>query len=359
MKKERNVSSGNYPYINARVRGMKSKLIKKEDYEKLLHMGLEEFIHFLEESDYKKEIDFFAMHRSGCALAEFAVAENFSKTMKKLKSISKGTDVNTIVRGYLKRWSIWNIKIIVRGKYAGESPETIKSCVLDLSDPKVNIDELVEEKVTIEDVMEKTGLTRNCSRMIDSIKLFREKNSLSYLENCLDWYYYSLITEFAKRIPAQESFIRKFIEKEVDTLNIKIILKMKREKFLREEILKNIIRYRSARGKLKTWDEFVNAPDMDSLLELFSKTSYWPAMEPGVKDFKESNRLSMLESGLEKHVLEHAFLLLHQQPLSISPIIGYMIAKRVEMKNLGMLARSKEVSLDEDFMRRHLVIAGA
>ncbi|MCK4883512.1 MAG: V-type ATPase subunit, partial [Candidatus Diapherotrites archaeon] len=245
------------------------------------------------------------------------------------------------------------------GKYSGESPDIIKASTMDLNDPKVNISELLDENVSIEEVLEKTGIIRNCPRMVKSVKRFQEENSLFYIENCLDWYYYGLVINFAKRIPAQEKYIRKFIENEVEALNIKIMLKMKRENFSKEEILKNIIHYKSESGKQKIWRDLIEAEDIESVFELLSKTNYRSVIEQGVEVYKKSNKLSTIESGLEKHILEQAYLLLHQHPLSISPIIGYVIAKRVEMKNLGMLARSKEVGLDEEFIHRHLVIAGA
>ena len=49
----RKLSLGKYPYTYARVSVMKGNLLKKEEYQKLLKMSLNEIISFLQNSEYK------------------------------------------------------------------------------------------------------------------------------------------------------------------------------------------------------------------------------------------------------------------------------------------------------------------
>ena len=48
---------GMYPYTYARVSAMKGKLIQRDQYQKMLRMGTNEVTKFLQETEYRKEID--------------------------------------------------------------------------------------------------------------------------------------------------------------------------------------------------------------------------------------------------------------------------------------------------------------
>ena len=59
----------NYAYSVTRVRAMKSKLLPKESYPRLLNMGIDEITRFIQESEYKNDVDELAMKYSGGDLA--------------------------------------------------------------------------------------------------------------------------------------------------------------------------------------------------------------------------------------------------------------------------------------------------
>ena len=59
---------------------------------------------------------------------------------------------------------------------------------------------------------------------------------------------------------------------------------------------------------------------------------------------------------LNHYLLDRAALLLHQNPLSIDVILGYMFAKEVEIRNLKTLIKGRQLGLDEDFINRELIV---
>ena len=46
-----------YIYVSTRMRVRKAKLIPREEYLRMLNMGLPEFTRLIEEMEYKREID--------------------------------------------------------------------------------------------------------------------------------------------------------------------------------------------------------------------------------------------------------------------------------------------------------------
>ena len=55
--KPKELNLGKYPYTYVRTTVMKSLLFKKADYEKMLKMDFNEIAKFMQDSNYKKEID--------------------------------------------------------------------------------------------------------------------------------------------------------------------------------------------------------------------------------------------------------------------------------------------------------------
>ena len=113
-----------YAYSTARVHAMKVKLFPQETYTKLLVMALPELARFIEESEYKTEVDELARTHSGTDLIEFATHLNLARTFVKLTEMTMGEPHDLIVE-YLRRWDIREIKTILRGKLYGASDEEI------------------------------------------------------------------------------------------------------------------------------------------------------------------------------------------------------------------------------------------
>ena len=118
-----------WAYIVARVKVMKRRLIPSEEYKKLLNMSFDEIVRYLEETEYKKEIDELAYKYSGPRLLDYALSLNLGRTYKKIQDVSFGLAKN-IITEYLKRWDIWNIITIVRGKLVNVSAEEIEESLV-------------------------------------------------------------------------------------------------------------------------------------------------------------------------------------------------------------------------------------
>ena len=119
VKKEKNSSLklGTYPYLNTRVRVMKSKLMNKNDYSKLLKMSHEEISRFIADVDYRKEMDELAVKYTGADLLELAINANAAKSFSKIIRLSSG-DAQLIIAQYLTRFDVLNLKTILRGVYS-------------------------------------------------------------------------------------------------------------------------------------------------------------------------------------------------------------------------------------------------
>jgi V/A-type H+-transporting ATPase subunit C len=144
----------------------------------------------------------------------------------------------------------------------------------------------------------------------------------------------------------------KFIRTEIDIKNIKTIFRMKKEEIPEEEI-ENII---LEGGFLISADEIrkmVQLP-FEELVNSIENYPYWDAISEIVSPNMES--LTDVETSLTKYVIKSTSSFSHVYPLSIVPIMDYILNKKVEVANLRIIIRGKASNLNEEIIRNKLVI---
>ncbi len=341
------------PYLNARVRVMKSKLIVPEDYPKLLKMTPSEVSHFLGDGEYKAQIDELAVKHDGADLIELALNANASKSYGKVMRISKGTTREVITK-YLLRLDIANLKTVLRGFYSGTSEEEISQAII--PGCRISVDALLFllKKESMDDILSDSSVLRVFPHL-KSYTAPKDGITLAYIENLLDSNYYTELFAIAEALPKNASVFKTFLMNEIDLLNINTLLVMKKEGSKKEDILPMII---GAGANLKTAfiKNAASAENLEQLLDLFETTKYSREIQDGRSDALEGS-LSTIKRELDKRHMRKAFLLLHSHPLSVAPVLGYVFAKEVEIRNLKMISRAKYLGLPEEFMEKNLIIA--
>ncbi|KXS46890.1 MAG: V-type H+-transporting ATPase subunit C, partial [Methanohalophilus sp. T328-1] len=78
---------------------MKSNLLPKETYPRLINMDLDEITRFIEETRYKQDVDELARKFIGVDLIEHALNRNLAVTFSKLIDISEG-ELNYLITEY-------------------------------------------------------------------------------------------------------------------------------------------------------------------------------------------------------------------------------------------------------------------
>jgi V/A-type H+/Na+-transporting ATPase subunit C len=338
-----------YPYTYARTSVMKSLLFKKQDYQKMLKMGFSEIAKYMQETNYKKEINELAGEFSGAELLEQALNKNLANIFKKLIRISPG-ELELLIREYAKRKDIEDIKTILRGKFTGvEEKEVLKSIT---SGGTLSNDffHKLFKKDSIEEVLRSNSIV-DYSSLEPGLIYFKEKNSLMLIENALDRAYYNRIISLTKNLPTETNLFKKFLLNEIEVLNILSLLSLKKSKV--EKAREFII---TAGGLIDPKiTKMAEMDDLNDILKLLQTTRYKGAIESGIKELQESGSLITLENEMYKHLLKQNALLLHQSPLSPNVILGFMLAKDIEVRNLRILVKGKQLGLDEIFIEKQLV----
>lgn len=329
-----------YAYIVARTKVMKSRLLKGEDFRKLLNMSFDEIVRFLEETEYRKEIDEIGYRYSGPRLLDYALASNLAKTYRKILQVSFG-DARTLIREYLKRWDVWNIINIIRGKNAGVQPELMEETIV----PAGEFSEeylkslMVKEMDEIVKEMEGTPYYEALSK-IGSVPM-------NVVEDEMYKAYYRKIVEIPAREFETKLFVN-FIKMEIDIRNIKTILRLKIDGASTEEILERII----PGGYELTEDEArkLAAMSFDEISKSLEGYWFWKEVE------NVTEELSEIEVNFDKAWISAIARRASNYPLSVLPVLQYMVLKKVEVDNLRILGWGKYYGLPNEEIERQMVI---
>lgn len=331
-----------YAYIVARVRAMKSKLIPKEMYSKFINMEIPEITRFIEESEYKKDVDELGKKYRGTDLFEHALNQNLALTYRKLIEVSQD-EANFLITEYLRSWDIWNIKTILRGKLSRATEDEILEDVVSAGQLRFRDLTEIVKIATIE------GVIAALSGTPYHPALTGYKGDLAEIEDRLDKMYYTNIIEAAGA--SGNKLFLKFLKTEIDLKNIKMLFRMKRAGMERDDILKSLI---SGGMELRDADlaRLASLPFAEFVRSL-EEFSYWKA----ISDISgELGSLINIETRLDKYGLMYAARISYYHPLSILPILDYILSKKIETDNLRIIVRGKETALPEDIIRAHLVM---
>lgn len=353
MEEPKKIELGFYPYTYVRTVVMRTLLFKREDYHKMLKMGFYEIAKFLQESHYKNEINALATEYSGADLLELALNKNLAESFKKLMRISS-YEIGLLVREYAKRKDIDDIKTILRGKFTNADEKIILKSITAAGTLSYDFLASLIKKESIEEILKNNSIV-SFSLLKSGLKEMNEKKSLVSIENIFDKFYYNHLIQFSRILPKEGALFKNFLLKEVEVLNILTLLRLKKAK-LNKEAIKNFIILTGNRLIDSKILAVANAEQLEDLPKVFEKTEYKGMIAQGIEEFKKTDSLISLETELYKHLLKRSILFTHQHPLSIDTILGYMFSKDMEVRNLRIIIKGKQLGLREDFIESQLIL---
>ena len=345
-----------YEYIGARIRGMKSRLLKRKELEALgAKLDISSLIDELEDTPYRKDLEDASVQYSGLACVEEALRRNLGKTFRLILNLVKGEDAETLINVLLNKWDVQNIKTILRGKNIQEAPEEIAESLAPagaLSD--ATLTELIKQSdvKAVIDLLATWGIEYS-RPLTQHFKEFSETRQLVVLEYALDKFYYDHALRAVAGDSYDEGIIRGILRTEIDVTNIKNVLRIIRDKVELED--PNF--YFIPGGKELDVDKFSALSKnrtMDGVTKQLAGSSYdFLARLPD--QYATAEKISPFEKELDRFVLQRALSLFSGDPLSIALVIGYLWAKLNEITNIRIIAMCKAEYVPEKEVMEELV----
>ena len=341
-----------YIYVSTRLRVRKAKLLAPEEYQRMLNMSLPEIIRLIGETEYQKEVDELGTSFEGIDLIEVALSWNLAKEYQRVIDLAPGA-LKEFTMAYLRRWDIYNVLTILRGKMQGMKEGKIKEVLI----PAGSLDKVILDRVLGEE---------SCERVADALKGWKmyptlavgiqegcTAGSFAKLENDLYKQLYADLLTIARRGVKGGSQFLKFVQLEIDVKNIKTLFRMRGDGY--EEDAREFF----IPGSTFTPEELQQMNQMgsrneviDAIIGRIKSVSVLTALE----ELRSEKSEQEVDAELTKTQLDHMEQLSKINPFSIHPILVYLEKKKYEVFNLRAIARGKESRLAGDTIAKYLVI---
>ncbi|MDD1717197.1 MAG: V-type ATP synthase subunit C [Methanoregulaceae archaeon] len=351
------IGSSPYIYVSTRLRVRRAQLIPKEEYLRMLNMSLPEITRFIQESEYKREIDELSPAFSGIDLLEVALSWNLAKNYQKVLAITP-SGLQFMTQSYLRRWDIQNVLTILRGKTQRLSIGRIKEVLIPAGElDRVFLDRLIAEP-SVDRVVEGLKKWRLYPVLLKEYTQFDSSDSFAHMENELyKKFYEEVIADAMSGVRGGKAFLE-YIRLDIDIKN-----------------LQNLFRLRAGKETADVKDILIpggSVPieDLERLntvrdAEEFADTAKSMVKSPPLLNVLEEGRKSGAFSGAGLHEVELALTRMQlkqiefmskMHPFTIWPILAYLERKKFEIFNLRAITRGKESNLPTDRIKSYLVV---
>ncbi|WP_456471905.1 V-type ATP synthase subunit C [Methanocaldococcus sp.] len=331
-----------YAYVNARVRSREGKLLDKSKISELIEAGsLEEMIGLLGDTEYSK----YLANARDVLEVEKALNECLADLYKFLYNVSPNK-AKEVLKILMMKFDIKNIKTLIRAKRAGLSPEeTYKLLIPAGTLPIEKLKELCEMETPEEIVRGLEGT--------EYFKVLQNTTSPMDMELSLDKYYLEKLRKALMIEGKEEDIFREFFGTLIDIENLKVILKAKADGLSGEEIAKYIVPgYELPDWKLK---ELAGAGGIEGIISGLEGTSYSQLLAEALDEYNKVKSIYVFEKVLDKYILDKGRNLSLRKPFSAGPIIGLIVSKELEIRNLKAIIKGKVENLKPEEIKSLLI----
>lgn len=345
---------GNYAYACTRVKAKKRFLLSRDTYSRMLVMDVHEIGRFLGESQYHDEVAKYSPRYSGAGLVEVAVTRNLANTYSGILSFTTG-HLRDMVGNYLKRWDSFNVKTVLRGKITNVRDEELMDTLVPAGAFSESYLKSLVQMATIQEIVDALSKEPSLALTPELIREAVDSRRLASLEDHLDQLYYYDLLKVIDPTKTAGKLLRDFVRHEVDVTNLKVLLKLKAERIPEDKIAKYLIPGGIEFGmdKLKS---LAQSDGLTPIVEELEKCSMYEDIKPSLEQFKTDRRMSGITIALDKALIGTSEKFAHFYPLSVLPIVNYLVRKKVEVDNIRIIARGKESGLSTKVIEDLLVV---
>ncbi len=348
--------SDDYGYINARMKAMKSRLLKRVEYDRMLGLEtIEEVVSFLDATPYGRDVELALTLKKGMTGVDEGFRRNLEKTFNQIISMTSDRP-RELVHIVMGRWELLNIKTILRGKHINATLDTILANLVPFGRlDDVALRELANQK-NVKSVIDLLSQWRipYASALREAFLTYRDKEDLQILELALDRAYFSTALRSLDPSDPDDGQIIDFLKREIDMVLVSYAIRMVHYG-LREFDESSVFIPWGKNVNAEKFSRMIKAKDMDDLIKVIDMPGAAECFEAGMVRYLENHRLSFMERALETCFIRHTCGTITRDPLSIVVVIAYLWLKVNEIMNLRVISRGKYTTMPNSEIEKNLV----
>jgi len=346
-----------YGYSNARIRGMRSRLLDRAFLDGLIAApDLGHLIQDLSDTEYGPDLDEALIHGRDAASIDEALKSNMVRTFQKVTGFLN-QEAREILSTLLGRWDVFNIKTILRGKHMQLTTEEIEEGLLPVGYlTQIDLEALAMQNDIkgVVDTAATWGLPF-ANAMTQGYTAYMQSGELADLELAMDRYYTDWAAKRLSRRRPNMRMAMRILGMQTDILNLVMVFRLQKADMENVQVDSFFLE-----GGLSVdqdlYGELAQMSDVDEVLDRLRGTPYGKTLDETAIKFLEENSIAVFERALEDYLTRKALALASGDPLGVGVAIAYLWAKQNEITNLRIIVKGKAVGMPVERVREELIL---
>ena len=317
----------------------------------MLMMSVPEISHYISDAGYSKEMADLGNRYEGLSLVEYATYANMAKAFRSILNSSTGA-LSRMVNAYLTKWDFENLKTIMRGKKYGLPIEEIREDLVPAGNLSMDDLDKMLSLTTIEDILAAFSKKIHIVVPDDVISSYKTNGILGSIEDVLVKEYYKNLLASISSSDRPTQIFRTYIKTCIDLKNVETVLKFKADGITGDVVVEYWIPGGTEVDE-KVMSQLAAAQDIQAAVNEMQQLRMYSEIKDSLS--QDSTILDVV-GVINKYRVELANKVGHMYPLSVIPVVDYMIHKENEVRNIRMIAHGTDSGLDRDTMKKLLVI---
>ena len=318
--------SSDFGYVNARVRGMASRLLGPETYQAAL--AAEDFRGFtavLGQSPYAHALEEAQAQGDGLRAVDRALAADFHATTRSMLGFSDGAP-RRMIAALLRRYDLEDLKTVARAQHAGRDPSQLGEALTGAGELRPATIESLVAASDLPTAAQALSVTKHplAQAFARAARSYASDRDLLAFELALDHAYFGLLAEAGRSGDTSETF-KRHVEREIDAANLRTALKVAG----RDVDAGSLFVEGGREIKRETYLQLAEA-GLSGLSALSSGTFAPVAQAEDLAGAERAVRGALDEAARRAAI---------RDPLGIGVVIRYLRAKEAEAAKLRLLAR--------------------
>ena len=344
-------------YANARLRGMRSRLLPLALYERLIEASdMSQVVKQLMETPYAPDLEAELVHGRTAAVVDEALKGNMVAAYRKVLTFLP-PDSRKLLSTLLGRWDVFNIKTILRAAHNHVPFDEVKTGFFPagyLGSLELEALAKLDDVHTSIDTMAMWGLVY-AAPLRQAYPEYARDNDLAALELALDRQYAAWAADRLTGDAPDVDIARRILGMQVDTFNLVMVFRL-----LKADIdAKQAATYFLEGGRSirrETFMELSRLSDVDEVLDRLKRTPYSDALDTAALRYLESASIPVFERALEEQLMRTALMAGVKDPHGVGVAISYLYGKQNEITNLRIVVKGKAVGMPADRVREELIL---
>lgn len=321
--------SSDFGYINARVRGLKAKLLEPEFYTQALgDSDFRAFIGTLTQTPYAQDVEEAQSRVSGLPAVDRALARNFYRTTRSILNFSDGR-AHDLIALLLRRYDLMNLKALARAKHAGGEGVDISNALLPAGELKPSLLDHLAAQPDLPALAQALAVSRHplAREFSRAVRRYASDGDLYELELALDRAYYSSLMDDVDRLDISKDFLR-HLQREVDATNLRTALKLRGR-----SVNADALYIKGGKEISRSTFDAIAAEGGEGAMGNLAGTSF--------AEVANRDTLAAADAVIRDVVDRSAHRLALSDPLGIGVVVDFLRRKENETARLRLLARGK------------------